>query len=449
MKLKTFRGGIHPPELKWLTENDPLEKCPLPDKVRIPLQQHTGSPAEPIVEVGDRVRTGQKIGDLTGFISAAHHASISGEVTSIGPAPHPLDRNMLAVEIASDGQDEWIPLHKISQEGLASLSPKEIRERVAQGGIVGLGGAAFPTQVKLSPPEGRKLELYIANGAECEPYLTCDNRVMTERPKDVVAGLKLLMKGVGVTQGIIAVEANKPEAIAALKNEVVKEPGISLQVMKVKYPQGAEKQLICALTGREVPPGGLPMDVGVAINNVGTAVAVADAVVRGKPLVERAVTVTGSAIVEPKNLLVRVGAPLWHVIEQCGGFSRRPVKVIMGGPMMGVAQCSLDAPVIKGTSGIVALSREDVVDVPYEPCIRCGQCVTVCPVRLLPSKLGMLAENSRFAEAEEERLLDCMECGSCVYVCPANRPMVHWIKFAKSELRKIAAREKSEQKQSA
>lgn len=449
MKLKTFRGGIHPPEFKGLTENKPLEKCPLPDKVLIPIQQHTGSPAEPVVKVGDRVLAGQKICDATGFISTAHHASVSGDVTYVGPAPHPFGRKMVAVEITSDGQDEWVPLEKASQESLASLSPEGIRERVAQSGIVGLGGAAFPTQVKLSPPEGKKLGLYIANGAECEPYLTCDNRVMIERPKDVVTGLKLLMKGVGVTQGVIAVEANKPEAIAALKNTVVREPGISLQVMKVKYPQGAEKQLICALTGREVPPGGLPMDVGVAINNVGTAVAVADAVVRGKPLVERALTVTGSAIAEPKNLLVRVGTPLRHVIEQCGGFVKPPVKVIMGGPMMGVAQCSLDAPVIKGTSGIVAFSREDVVDVSYEPCIRCGQCVTVCPVRLLPSKLGMLVENSRFLEAKEERLLDCMECGSCVYVCPANRPMVHWMKFAKNELRKIAARDKSEQKQSA
>ena len=449
MKLKTFRGGIHPPELKGSTENRPIERCPLPDKVIIPLRQHTGSPAEPVVKVGDKVLTGQKIGDLSGFISAAHHASLSGEVTYIGPAPHPLGRKMPAVEVTSDGQDEWVPLQKASQESLASLSPEGIRERVAQSGIVGLGGAAFPTQVKLSPPEGKKLELYIANGAECEPYLTCDSRVMTERPKDVVSGLRLLMKAVGVTQGIVAVEANKPEAIAALRNEVAKEPGVSLQVMKVKYPQGAEKQLISALTGREIPPGGLPMDVGVAINNVGTAVAVADAVIRGKPLVERALTVTGSAIAEPKNLLVRIGTPLWHVIEQCGGFSRPPVKVIMGGPMMGVAQCSLDAPVIKGTSGIVAFVRNGVVDVSYEPCIRCGRCVVVCPVRLLPSKLGTLVENSRFLEARETRLMDCMECGSCVYVCPANRPMVHWIKFAKSELGKIAAREKSDRRQSA
>jgi electron transport complex protein RnfC len=234
-----------------------------------------------------------------------------------------------------------------------------------------------------------------------------------------------------------------------LNEEVLKEPGVSLEVVKVKYPQGAEKQLINALTGREVPSGGLPMDVGVAINNVGTAVAAADAVIRGKPLVERAMTVTGPAIAEPRNLLVRIGTPVGHLIEQCGGFKEPPAKLISGGPMMGVAQYSLDAPVIKGTSGIVAFTERETAEESYEPCIRCGQCVTVCPMRLLPSQLGILIENSRFVEAKDTDLMDCMECGSCVYTCPANRPMVQWIKFAKNELRKIAAREKAEQKASA
>ena len=446
MKLKSFRGGIHPPEFKQATENKPIEKCPLPNRVIIPLQQHTGSPSQPIVGAGDKVRTGQKIGELTGFISAAQHASVSGEVVGIGPAPHPLARTMLAVQIASDGKDEWVPLRAASRETITSLSAAEIRERIAQAGIVGLGGAAFPAQVKVSPPEGKRLDLYIANGAECEPYLTCDDRLMRERPKDVVWGLKLLMKAAGVVQGVIAVEANKREAIAALNTEVVKEPGISLQVMKVKYPQGAEKQLINALTGREVPPGGLPMDVKTAVSNVGTAVAVAEAVIRGKPLVERVVTVTGSAIVEPKNLLVRIGTPLAHVIEQCGGFREPPAKILVGGPMMGVAQYSLEVPVIKGTSGIVALTKQDVVGDSYWPCIRCGRCIAVCPMKLMPNMLGILVENSRFADAEKARLMDCMECGSCVYVCPANRPMVQWIKFAKSELKKAAAAGKAKQK---
>jgi len=446
MKLKSFRGGIHPPEFKHLTENKPIERCPLPSKVIIPLQQHTGSPSEPLVTVGDTVRTGQKIGELTGFISATQHASVSGEVTRIACAPHPLARTVLAVEITSDGNDEWVPLHAASRETVASFTPAEIRERIAQAGIVGLGGAAFPTQVKVSPPEGKRLDLYIANGAECEPFLTCDDRLMKERPRDVVSGLKLLMKAAGVSEGVIAVEANKPEAIAALNREVVKEPAISLQVMKVKYPQGAEKQLIDALTRREVPPGGLPMDVRTAVSNVGTAAAVADAVIRGKPLVERAITVTGSAVAEPKNLLVRIGTPLAHVIEQCGGFREPPAKIIMGGPMMGVCQYSLEVPVIKGTSGILALTKKDVADDSYWPCIRCGRCVRVCPMRLMPNRLGILVENSRFAEAGDARLMDCMECGSCVYVCPSNRPMVHWIKFAKSELKKAAAAEKAKQK---
>jgi len=449
MKGRSFRGGVHPTEHKELTDNKPIEKCALPDKVVIPLQQHTGSPAEPLVKVGDEVKTGQKIADSTGFISAVHHASISGEVTQIGPAPHPLGRTMVAIEITSDGNDDWIEMPRVGQEELPAISPGKIRDIVAQSGVVGLGGAAFPTHVKLSPPPEKKLDLYILNGAECEPYLTCDDRLMRERPSDVMAGLKLLMKGVGLTRGIIAVEANKPEAVASLNEEVLKEPGISLEAVRVKYPQGAEKQLINALTGREVPSGGLPMDVGVAINNVGTAVAVADAVIRAKPLVERAITVTGPAIAEPKNLLVRIGTPVWHVIEQCGGFKAPPAKLISGGPMMGVAQYSLEAPVIKGTSGIVAFTQHETVEESYEPCIRCGQCVTVCPMRLLPSKLGILIENSRFVEAQDANLMDCMECGSCVYTCPANRPMVQWIKFAKNELRKMAAREKAKQEQTA
>ena len=449
MMARSFRGGVHPAEHKELTENKPIEKCALPEKVVIPLQQHTGSPAEPLVKVGDKVLMGQKIADPTGFISAAHHASISGEVTQIAAAPHPLGRKVVAVEITSDGEDNWIQTPVVSEEELVALSAEKVRDIVAQSGIVGLGGAAFPTHVKLSPPPGKKLELYILNGAECEPYLTCDDMLMRERSSDVVAGLKLLMRAVGVSQGIVAVESNKPQAVAALRDKVDREPGISLEVVKVKYPQGAEKQLINALTGREVPPGGLPMDVGVAINNVGTAVAVADAVMRGKPLVERAITVTGPAIAEPKNLLVRIGTPLWHVIEQCGGFKEPPAKLISGGPMMGVAQYSLDSPVIKGTSGIVAFGQDEVVRESYQPCIRCGQCVTVCPMRLMPSKLGILVENFKLVEAEATNLMDCMECGSCVYTCPANRPMVQWIKFAKSELRKIAEREKAEQKESA
>jgi electron transport complex protein RnfC len=449
MKARSFRGGVHPAGHKGLTDNKPIEKCALPEKVVIPLQQHTGSPAEPLVEVGDKVLAGQKIADSTGFISAVHHASISGEVTQIGAAPHPLGRKMVAIEITSDGNDDWIEMPRVGQEDLPAISPGKIRDIVAQNGIVGLGGAAFPTHVKLSPPPDKRLDLYVLNGAECEPYLTCDDRLMRERARDVVAGLKLLMKGVGLTRGIIAVESNKPEAVAALQEQVLKEPGISLEVVRVKYPQGAEKQLINALTGCEVPPGGLPMDVGVAINNVGTAVAVADAVIRGKPLVERAITVTGPAIAEPKNLLVRIGTLVRHVIEQCGGFKEPPAKLISGGPMMGVAQYSLDAPVIKGTSGVVAFTERETAEESYEPCIRCGQCVPACPMRLLPSKLGILIENSRFAEAQDTNLMDCMECGSCVYTCPANRPMVQWIKFAKNELRKMAAREKAQQEQSA
>ncbi|RJP66122.1 MAG: RnfABCDGE type electron transport complex subunit C, partial [Candidatus Abyssobacteria bacterium SURF_17] len=317
--VKTFRGGIHPPTEKRRTEKKPLETMPPPERAVIPLRQHTGAPARATVKMGDRVKTGQCIGRGPGFVTTTMHASISGEVVSIKPQKHPVFRSCDAIEIKADGKDEWEYGTKRSRDRLADITPEEIKTTVTESGIVGLGGAAFPTHVKLSPPPEKKIELYILNGAECEPYLTADDRVMQERTADVVLGLRLMMKAVGVSRAIIGVEANKPDSLRVLSAAVGNNPNIRLAKLRTKYPQGSEKQLIRVLTGREIPRGGLPMDVGVAINNVGTALAVAEAMFDGKPLVERALTVTGTAIVEPKNLIVRMGTSFHDVINFCGG----------------------------------------------------------------------------------------------------------------------------------
>jgi electron transport complex protein RnfC len=446
--MNGFRGGVHPPTEKKHTEKKPLEVMPPPEKVVIPLRQHTGAPTRALVKAGDRVKAGQCIARGPGFVTTTMHASISGEVVSIRPRNHPVFRVCDAVEIKSDGRDEWVYGKKRSRESLDEILPEEIKTTVTESGIVGLGGAAFPTHVKLSPPPEKKIELYILNGAECEPYLTADDRVMQERTADVVLGLRLMMRAIGVKQAIIGVEDNKPDSIRALTRAAAGHREIVVRKLKTKYPQGSEKQLIRVLTGREVPRGGLPMDVGVAINNVGTALAVAEAVFDGKPLVERALTVTGPAIAQPRNLIVRMGTSFHEVIEYCGGFSQAPAKILMGGPMMGIAQHTTDVPVIKGTSGIVALTEDAVAIVEPHTCIRCGRCVNACPMYLLPSTLGILCERHKFEEARQLGLMDCVECGCCTYVCPAGRPMVHMFKFGKTELfkRDQKKREKKEQK---
>lgn len=443
--VKSFRGGIHPPTEKHHTENKPLEVMPPPERVLIPLRQHLGAPARAVVKIGETVKTGQCIARGAGFVTATMHASISGEVVSIKPQNHPVFRRCEAIEIKSDGKDEWEYGQKRPREKLDEISPEEIKNVVTESGMVGLGGAAFPTHVKLSPPPEKKIGLYILNGAECEPYLTADDRVMQERAADVVLGLRLMMRAIGVERAIIGVEANTPASIRALSEAAAPCPGITVKKVPTKYPQGSEKQLIYVLTGREVPGGGLPMDVGVGINNVGTALAVAQALFDGKPLLQRALTVTGSAFAEPRNLIVRVGTSFHEVIDYCGGFAVPPAKILMGGPMMGIAQYTTDVPVIKGTSGIVALAEKDVDIVESQTCIRCGRCVNACPMFLLPSALGILCERYRFEEARELGLLDCMECGCCTYVCPAGRPMIHMFKFGKVELQKLERKKRAKE----
>jgi electron transport complex protein RnfC len=435
MSMRTFHGGVHPPEGKAATEHKPIEDLPLPPLVVLPLQQHTGAPCTASVAVGDTVRAGQMIGDSTSAVSAPVHASVSGKVVAIEPRPHPaLPRPVPAVVIERDGE---------RTEGQAqtpaadwqSMSQAEIVAKIRSAGIVGLGGAAFPTHVKLSPPKGKIIDTLILNGVECEPYLTSDHRLMLERPLVIIEGIRILRKILGVSHVLFGIERNKPDAIE-LMTDRCRESGEPIEVvpLAVKYPQGAEKQLIKALLGREVPSGGLPFEVGAVVQNVGTAAAIADAVVRSQPLVSRVVTVTGDGIKEQRNLRVPIGTLFSHLIEACGGFTvDGPVKLIMGGPMMGLAQYTADVPVVKGTSGILVL-RHDSRDARPSNCVRCGRCVEVCPMGLVPHRIAEYADLDKFAMAEQYGVKDCMECGGCVYACGSRRPLVHLIKYAKLNL---------------
>ncbi len=432
MKIRSFRGGVHPPEEK-ITSQKPIQELPLLKKVVIPLSQHTGAPAEPAVKVGDRVKTGQKIGEAQGPISSNIHASISGKVVDISDHPHPLGPPSLAITIESDGRDEHHPSIKHNNDYFR-LHPNEIREIVREAGIVGLGGAAFPTHVKLSPPEDKWIDTVILNGCECEPYLTCDHRLMIEKTYEIIQGLKIIAKTLEVTSCYIGIERNKRDAIRAMREEIRNEANMEVVALKTKYPQGSEKQLIKAILNREVPSGGLPLDVGVVVQNVGTALAISEAVKKGSPLIERVVTVTGKGIKNPANLRVRIGTLFQDVIDYCGGFRGRPGKMIMGGPLMGFAQYTTSIPVIKGTTGILVLPEEETEEIREKSCIRCSRCVDVCPVDISPNLIAKYASKDRFDWAREYGALDCMECGICAYVCPAKIPLVQLIKYAKAQL---------------
>jgi len=440
-KIATFKRGIHPEYQKELTSDKPITTSSLPSRVVIPLSQHTGAPAKSEVNIGDEVKRGQLIGSSTGFVSAPVHASISGKVVAIADFLHPSGRMIPSIVIEGDGKDEVVPLKE--NIDYMNLGVDEIRTIIKDAGIVGLGGAAFPTSVKLSPPKEKPIDTVILNGAECEPYLTADHRLMVERPQEIVEGLKIIMKTLGVKDGYIGIEENKPDAIEAMKTAVSSEESaysllptpysIEVYPLKVKYPQGAEKMLIKAIKGREVPIRGLPMDVGVVVQNVGTALAIYEAVRFGKPLIERVVTVSGKGVREPKNLMVRIGVLISDLVTQCGGLVDGAVKVIVGGPMMGFAQWSLDVPVVKGTSGILVFTEDEYVSSEeYFACIRCGSCIDVCPMGLNPSMLSILSEKGRYEETKEYNLFDCFECGSCAYVCPSSRPIVQFIRLAKS-----------------
>ncbi|MCG8500953.1 MAG: electron transport complex subunit RsxC [Firmicutes bacterium] len=433
MKILTFKGGIHPHDNKTATASVDIVTLDAPQTLIFPMQQHIGAPCEPLVTVGEQVKMGQKIADSKAFISAPIHASVSGKVIAIEPVLHPSGSKVMSVIIENDGLDT---VHEsIAPKGdLSALEPKEIVEIVREAGIVGMGGAGFPTSVKLSPPPDKKINHVIINGAECEPYLTSDHRVMLEEPEDVIAGLKIIMKVLGLDKGYIGIEVNKSDAIKVMEQHAAKEKGIEVVRLQTKYPQGAEKQLIQVVTGEEVPSGALPADVGAIVNNIDTCTAIARAVKTGMPLIRRIVTVSGSAVKEPRNYSVRIGTPFKALFEKSGGFREDPFKIVMGGPMMGIAQFSIDVPVVKGTSGLLAFTEKEVTLQPEGPCIRCGKCLDACPMNLLPLYLNAYAVKDDLDKAEAYHAADCIECGSCSYVCPAKRHLVQTIRVAKQTI---------------
>ena len=433
MSSKTFHGGVHPKEYKELTEHLAFELFPLPEQIILPLSQHLGKEAKSLVKKGEDVKAGQMIAQAEGFVSAPVHTSVAGKVMSLGKEQTSSGFPKDSIVIKRNGtiESENILLDPLNPE---TITADEIRERVARAGIVGQGGAAFPTSVKLNPPKDKVIDVVILNGCECEPYLTRDYRFMIERPDDLISGLKLIMKALGVKRGVIGIENNKPEAIDLLTNKIKYEHGLEVASLKTKYPQGAEKMLIKAVTGKEVPPGKLPMDVGAVIQNIGTAIAIHDAIVKGEVLITAALTVSGKGIKNPKNLIVPVGTAIQNVIDYCGGVTDDAVKIIVGGPMMGVAQFDLHAPVMKATSGILVLTKDEVAENPETPCLRCGQCVGACPLNLMPTKLARYSQLNRFDDAEGAGITVCMECGTCSYTCPANIPLVQWIRLGKQKV---------------
>jgi electron transport complex protein RnfC len=437
--LKTFpKGGIHPPENK-LTAGIAIKKLPVPESVAIPVNQHIGAPAAIIVNKGDSVKTGQLIATSKGFVSANIHSSVSGKVNKIDTIADSTGYKNTAVFIDVVG-DEWVDTidqsDEIKKEIL--LSSEEIINKCLESGIVGMGGATFPSHVKLSVPSGKKCEILIINGVECEPYLTSDHRLMIERGEEVLTGVSILMKALKVEKAMIGIENNKTDAISHLTKLAERFEGITVHPLRIKYPQGAEKQLIKALIGREVPSGHLPLDVGTVVHNIATAFAVYEAVQKNKPLFERVVTITGTSLKNPGNFVVRTGTTIDKLIEAAGGLPDDTGKIINGGPMMGKAVNNTGVPVVKGTSGIILFPLKESARETIKPCIRCAKCVSVCALGLQPYLLMSLSEKSMFERAESEKITDCMECGCCSYTCPADRPLLDYIRLGKSAVIRMA-----------
>jgi electron transport complex protein RnfC len=438
---KTFRGGIHPHEFKGLTRDLPISEAPLPNRVAILMNQHTGAPCQPVVKKGDRVVTGQRVGEAQGFVSAPVHSSITGKVVEVVEVPHPVaGQPSPAVVIERDGAEEWAPGTNAPFDA-GHASPAELKQMIHDAGIVGLGGAAFPTHVKLSPPANQPIDTVILNGAECEPYLTCDERLMREKPVEILEGLRIILRVIGCPRAIVAIEENKPEAFDAMSQAAKGDGNLAVERVRVKYPQGAEHQLIKTLLNREIPwKGGLPMAVGALVHNVGTAYAIRQAVTQRVPLISRVVTVTGDGVEERGNYLVRVGMSVNDLLQKAR-VKEGATKLILGGPLMGLAQATEDIPVIKGTCGVLVLT--DAGRVESGPCIRCARCVEACPYRLTPSILSRAIEAEDMAYALANDVLECKECGCCAYVCPAKRPIVHQVKWAKAEIARKKAQKKA------
>jgi Na+-translocating ferredoxin:NAD+ oxidoreductase subunit C len=436
--LYTFKkGGIHPPENKLSARNG-ISELSVPPVVVIPLSQHLGAPAKPVVNRGDMVKTGQLIAKGDGFVSSNIHASVSGKISKIDEVIDVSGYKKPAIYIEAQG-DEWMENIDRNPEinTTIALEGEEIINRIAEMGVVGLGGATFPSHVKLSVPRGKKVDCLVINGVECEPYLTSDHALMLERGEEIIIGVQILKKALKVDKAFIGIENNKADAISHLSQIAKRYPGTDVKGLKVKYPQGGEKQLIKALLNKEVPSGGLPVDVGAVAFNVGTAFAVYEAIQKNKPLIERVVTVTGKSLKNPVNLKVRIGTPVSALIEAAGGLPEDTGKVIAGGPMMGKAIANLDVPVVKGSSGIVLLPVEESKRTGIEPCVRCSRCVSVCPMGLEPFMLMPGVQKSMFDMLEAEGIMDCMECGSCSYTCPSGRPLLDYIRLGKTQVGKI------------
>jgi electron transport complex protein RnfC len=432
--LKTFKiGGVHPEENK-LSADKAIEVLPLPAKVYVPVSQSLGAPSKVVVEKGAMVKTGQLIAKGESFISAHVHSPVSGKVAKIDDVidASGYKRQAVFIDVIGDDWEETIDQSTNIVKEISADRDSIIR-KINELGVVGLGGATFPSHVKLMVPDGKKAEYLLINGVECEPYLTADHRLMLERGEEMLIGIELLKKALGVTKAFIGIERNKPDAINHLTALCAVFSGTEVVPLKVKYPQGGEKQLIKAVLNREVPSGKLPIEVGCVVNNVGTALAVYEAIQKNKPLIDRVVTVTGKSLTNPSNFLVRIGTPVSELIEKAGGLPENTGKVISGGPMMGKSLTSLDVPVVKGTSGILIMPEPESKRVPVLNCVRCGRCISVCPMGLEPVLLAQLSENLLFERAEKERIMDCIECGSCHYTCPAGRPLLDYLRLGKNK----------------
>lgn len=433
--MKTFKlGGIHPEENK-MAAAEPIQEFPLPKQAIVPVSQHLGAPAKLLVKRGDQIKTGQLIAETAGFISANVHSPFTGKVKKIDNVIDASGYKRQAVIIDVAEQEEWEEGIDTSSDILREVTaePNEIIEKMKSKGIVGLGGATFPSHVKLMVPEGKKIEYLIINGVECEPYLTNDHRLMLEKAEEMLIGIKILMKGLGVKKAIIGIENNKMDAIEHLQSKLKDFPGITVEPLKVKYPQGGEKQLIKALVDREVPGGKLPLDVGCVVNNVATAYAVYEAVQKNKPLIDRIVTITGKPLQKYANLKVRIGTRLSELIDFVGGLPEDTGKIVSGGPMTGKALTSLDVPVVKGTAGVLVMSKKEAKMAEPRTCIRCAKCTEVCPQGLEPFLLHQYGEFVKPEEAEADGIMDCIECGSCNFICPSYRPLLEYIRLGKAQ----------------
>lgn len=434
--MTTFKiGGVHPHDNKSYSAHQPITECPLPAKAIIPLIQHIGAPAQAVVEKGQQVKVGELLAKAGGFVSANIVSPVSGTVTKIDTTIDAWGMKMPAIFMDVEG-DEWLETIDRTPDIISecNLEAKEIIDRISAAGIVGLGGACFPTQVKLLPPPGKKAEVLVVNGVECEPYLTCDHQLMLEHGEEIMIGIKILMRALNINKAVIGIEKNKPDAIARMKELAAKVPGVEVKALKLKYPQGGEKQLIDACTGRQVPSGALPIEVGAVVDNVATIFAVYEAVQKNKPLISRVMTVTGKSLQKPGNYLVRFGTPLSDVVALAGGVPEDTGKIIGGGPMMGRAMNNIDMPANKRTSGLLFLPENESRRQQPENCIRCGKCVSACPMGLEPYLLAKQAEMAMWDEMEKHDVMDCIDCGCCLFTCPSHRPLLDYVRMGKGKV---------------